>query len=173
MVQANEGSNSGKSTRSKKFLIFTLGDERFAVPLFQVKEVVGLPKITPVPDVPRYFKGLINLRGRIISALDLRDILNIPLQGAVSKKPCIVISELHNVVLGTIVDDVAEVIGLDENQIEHQLDIASKVSREYITGVAKFENKPLTLLLDIAKVLNIEEFAAVRRKTSEATGVAA
>lgn len=173
MSQMNDSGNSSKSTRSKKFLIFTLGEERFAIPLSQVKEVIGLPKITPVPDVPSYFRGLINLRGRIISALDLRDILSIPVNGGVSKKPCIIISELHGVVLGTIVDDVAEVLGIEESHIEHQLDIVSKVSREYITGVAKFENKPLTLLLDIGKVLNIEEFAALRQKTDEVTGAAA
>lgn len=167
MAQSNETVNNSKASRSKKFLIFNLANERFAIPLFQVKEVVGLPKITPVPDMPSYFKGLINLRGRIISALELREILNISARDQDSKKPCIIISEIQGIVLGTIVDDVAEVIGIDEENIEHQLDIASKVSRDYITGVAKFENKPLTLLLDIGKVLNIEEFANLRNQTTE------
>lgn len=170
MSQTNENTTVAKSARSKKYLVFTLGEEHFAIPLSQVKEVIGLPKITQIPDMPKYFRGLINLRGRIISAVDLRDVLNIPLQGKSSKKPCIVISEMHGIVLGAIVDDVAEVSGIEEAQIEHQLDIVSKVSREYITGVAKFENKPLTVLLDIGKVLNIEEFASMRKKTME-TGV--
>ncbi len=164
MAQQDNGPMaSGVIKRGKKFMVFTLGDDRFAIPLFQVKEVIGPAKITPLPDVPKYFKGLINLRGRIISTLDLRTKLGIPFKEATLKKACIIISELSEIVIGTIVDDVAEVVSIEDTQIERQLDISSKISREYITGVAKFESKPLTILLDIAKVLNVEELASVKK----------
>lgn len=154
--------------RGNKYMVFTLGEDRFAIPLSQVKEVIGLIKISPVPDVPKYFKGLINLRGRIISTVDLRTKLGIPVKETAAKKACIIISEVGGLVMGSIVDDVAEVVGIDEKQIEKQLDISSKVSREYITGVAKIESKPLTLLLDIGKVLNIDEFAQLRQQGEKA-----
>ncbi len=163
----SQGSSSGTNTsRNKKFLVFNLGDDRFAIPLSQVKEVIGLTKITPLPDVPKYFKGLINLRGRIISTLDLRTKLGFANADAKVKKPCIVISEVSGALIGTIVDDVTEVIGIQDNDIERQLNITSTISREYITGVAKFENRPLTLLLDIAKVLNVGELTAMRNASN-------
>ena len=163
MKQENQSTQETKGLpRSKKYMVFTLGEDRFAIPLFQVKEVIGLIKITPIPDVPKYFKGLINLRGRIISTLDLRAKLGIPLKEAQAKKSCIIISELTEVLIGTIVDNVSEVVSIEESQIERQLDISSKISREYITGIAKIDGKPLTILLDIGKVLDVSELAALR-----------
>ena len=164
MNQENESTKEAKGLkRSKKFMVFTLGEDRFAIPLYQVKEVIGLIKITPIPDVPKYFKGLINLRGRIISTLDLRSKLGIPVKDVAVKKSCIIISELNEVLIGTIVDNVSEVVSIEDSHIERQLDISSKVSREYITGIAKIEGKPLTILLDIGKVLDVAELASLRK----------
>ena len=144
-------------------MVFTLGDDRFATPLSQVKEVIALATITPLPDVPAYFKGLINLRGKIISTIDLRVKLGIRVKPTTTKKPSIIISEIDDVVIGAIVDDVIEVVGIDESQIERNLDISSKVSREYIAGVARSDTNPLTILLDIGKVLNVDELTSVRK----------
>lgn len=154
-------SSAGLGARSKKYMIFTIYEERFAVPLSQVKEVIGLSRITPVPNVPKYFKGLINLRGKIISTIDLREKLKIPSKGE-SKKPCIIISEIKEIMIGTIVDDVAEVLGIDEAQITRQLDIVNPETREYCVGAARFQDKPLTLILDLEKALNIEDLAVLR-----------
>lgn len=151
--------------RRKKFMVFMLGEDRFAIPLGQVKEVIGLAVITPIPDMPKYFKGLINLRGKIISTLDLRMRLGIPVKNATNQRLCIIISEINDIVIGTVVDDVTEVVSISDAQIERQLDISSKVSREYITGVAKFELQPLTVLLDFGKVLNMDELTMLRKHT--------
>lgn len=165
MSLEEESKGEGRAAaRGNKYMVFTLGEDRFAIPLYQVKEVIGLIKISPVPDVPKYFKGLINLRGRIISTMDLRTKLGIPVKEAAAKKACIIISEVGGLVMGSIVDDVTEVLGIDDKQIEKNLDISSKVSREYITGAAKVESKPLTLLLDIGKVLNVDELAQLRHQ---------
>jgi purine-binding chemotaxis protein CheW len=153
-----------KRIRSKKFMIFTLSEERFAIPLSQVKEVIGLTTITPVPDVPAFFKGLINLRGRIISTLDLRMKLSLALPKVPSKRPCIIISELDGLILGAVVDDVVEVLGIESENIEKDLEISSSTSRGYVTGVAKLPNTPLILMLDIAKVLNIDEYIQLKQQ---------
>lgn len=165
MRLASENSEQQKTvTRRKKFMVFKLGDDRFAIPLGQVKEVIGLTVITPIPDVPKYFKGLVNLRGKIISTLDLRMKLGIPVKESTSKRTCIIISELSEIVLGTLVDDVTEVLSIDEDHIERELDISSKMSREYITGVVKFEAQALIVLLDFGKVLNVDELTSFRRQ---------
>jgi purine-binding chemotaxis protein CheW len=149
-------------------LVFQIGEENYAVPLNQVKEVIAQTKITPVPHVPSYFKGLINLRGKVISTIDLKEKLGIGVRRDQSKRPCVVISELDDLVLGGIVDDVLEVVGVTEAQIERRLDIQSKVSREYIQGAVRFENRALTILLDFSRVLDVEELSQLRK--SQAIG---
>jgi purine-binding chemotaxis protein CheW len=113
--------------------------------------------------VPSYFKGLINLRGRIISVIDLRQKLNLSQQKSESKRPCIIISELENMILGAIVDDVIEVVGVDADKIEKNLEIAGASSRNYVTGVARFSQAPLTLMLDMGKLLNVEELLQIKQ----------
>lgn len=165
MAESHSGLESQR-VRSKKFMIFVLGVERFAIPLSQVKEVIGLTQITPVPDVPSYFKGLINLRGRIISVIDLRQKISISLQKSESKRPCIIISELENMILGSIVDDVVEVVGIEAEKIEKNLEIVSSSNRNYVTGAARFSQGPLTLMLDMGKLLNVEELLQLKNQTT-------
>ncbi len=152
-------------TKREKYLIFSLLDENYGIPLSSVKEVIGVTDITKVPNVPEYFKGLINLRGRIISVLDLRCKLNLPRSEYQDKKACIIIVEIDEFTLGTIVDDVSAVEGFMSDQIERGLDINSKVSREFIIGVAKNNEKNLTLLLDISRVLSIDELRLTQNKS--------
>lgn len=158
------GQRGGKRN---KHLIFSLGFERFGIPLSQVKEVIGTVPITPIPNVPAFFKGIINLRGRIISVIDLKNKLAISRKDSDSKRPCILICEFGEVVIGSIVDDVMEVFGFEESEIERSIDIQSTVSREYVTGVAKSHDKGLTLLLEISKVLNVTELEALRSQNKK------
>lgn len=151
-------------TKRTKHLIFNLGIDKFAVPLTQVKEVVGMMEITTIPHVPAFFKGLINLRGKIISVIDLREKLSLPKPTQEEEiKRCIIISEVNELVMGVIVDDVSAVIGYEESHIERNINIQSKISREFILGVAKDKDQHLTLLLDLSRVLNIEELALLKK----------
>ena len=155
-----------EGTRSK-FLVFDLVDENYGVPLSSVKEVIGLTEITKVPNVPEFFKGLINLRGKIISVIDLRNKLKLPSTDYKDKKTTIIIAEIDDFTIGTVVDDVREVANFDMGQIEHGLDIQSKVGREFIKGVAKTEGRKLTLLLDMGKVLSVEEMCLLRNQAQQ------
>ena len=152
-------------TKREKYLIFSLLDENYGMPLSTVKEVIGLTEITKVPNVAEYFKGIFNLRGKIISVFDLRTKLRLPKADYKEKKTCIIIVEIDGLVLGTIVDDVSAVSGFVQGQIERHLDIESPVSREFVTGVAKTEEKKLTLLLDIGKVLSVEDLKLAKANT--------
>lgn len=160
-----KNSNSAQE-RPKKFMVFKLGDDRFAIPLSDVKEVIGLTVFTPIPDMPKFFKGLINLRGKIISTIDLKLKLSIPVKITDGKKACIIITEMNNALLGAVVDNVSEVVSIPNSNIERQLDISCQVSRDYISGVAKFENQPLTVLLNLSKVLNLDELSALHQYAS-------
>ena len=165
--EIREISEKGREGTKSKFLVFDLVDENYGVPLSSVKEVIGLTEITKVPNVPEFFKGLINLRGKIISVIDLRTKLKLPSTEYEDKKTTIIIAEIDDFTIGTVVDDVREVANFDTGQMEHGLDIQSKVGREFITGVAKTDGKKLTLLLDIGKVLSVEEMSLLRSQTQQ------
>lgn len=150
-----------------KYLIFDLLDESYGIPLSSVKEVIGLTEITKVPHVPEFFKGLINLRGKIISVIDLRSKLKLQKTEYQDKKTTIIIAEIGDCTIGTVVDDVKEVFNFEVSQIETGLDIQSKIGREFLTGVAKRDGKKLTLLLDIGKVLSVEEMALLRTQAQQ------
>ncbi len=164
-VFEGSGSEPSDSVRSsQKNLIFSLDSEKYGVPLSTVKEVIGMTNITPIPHVPEFFKGLINLRGKIISVIDLRLKLGLNSTGYKAKQTSIIITDVNNLTIGTIVDDVEEVVGFSEDQIETDLDIASSIQREFIDGVAKASNNALVLLLDIRKVLNEEELELIKKE---------
>lgn len=150
---------------AQKNLIFSLEQEQYGIPLSTVKEVIGLTSITPLPHMPSFFKGLINLRGKIISVIDLRLKLGLPSGEIEPKKTSIIITDVNELTIGTIVDDVQEVVGFSVEQVETELDIANSEQREYVTGVAKSSENKLVLLLDIRKVLNAEELELIKRET--------
>ena len=154
-----------RSAGRVKYLVFELMEERYGIPLSSVKEVIGLTEITKVPNVPDFFVGLINLRGQIISVLDLRKKLKLPEEKYKDKKTTIIITEFENVTIRTIVDDVKEVANFESSQIENKLDIQSSLGREFMTGVAKTNDNKLTLLLNIGKVLSLDERVLLKEKS--------
>jgi purine-binding chemotaxis protein CheW len=91
-------------TDAVRYIVFTLGGERFALPLLAIREVIAPPEITPVPFSPTYFLGIMNLRGQVISVIDLR----LKLQVKTDKSPenAIIIVDLGATLLGMWVDSV-------------------------------------------------------------------
>lgn len=150
----------------RKYLIFLLNDERYSIPLSKVKEVIRMPQISPLPQVPRFFKGLINLRGQIISVIDLRSKLAMPEGAYDPKRTSIIITEAQDLVIGAIVDDVTEVHGFEETNIEYNLDIPAHIRRDYVSGVARAENGSLILILDVDRVVSPEELRQLQTKAA-------
>jgi purine-binding chemotaxis protein CheW len=134
---------------------FMVGKESFGVDIGRVQEIVTVPDITRVPDAPDFLEGIINLRGKIVSVIDLRKRLKI--NGAERhKKNRILVTEIEGKVVGLIVDEVSEVLRLNPDNIEPPPEMVNSVGAEYITGVGKLEDR-IVLLLDLAKVLTTEQ----------------
>mgnify|MGYP002640780839 CR=1 FL=1 len=164
---ANDTRGVDGSTGRRKYLVFKLGSEKFGVELSSVKEVIGLTKITEVPQVPSFFQGLINLRGKIISVIDLRKKMGLKATDYQPKKTSIIITEVHSVVLGLIVDDVEEVASYEvEQQIEEAIDVQGSVSKEYLQGVAKTEDNKLVLLMNTNQILSTSDLAAIKNQST-------
>lgn len=168
---ALEDSNNNQTVPSsngdrikRKYLLFSLNEENYAVPLSCVKEVVALSEITKMPQAPAFFKGLINLRGKIHSVVDFKRKLDQGECRIIQKQTSIIIIEIEDLTIGFMVEDVKEVVSLSESQIESELQISSTVHEDYIQGVAKLQDKRLVILLSMNRILNFEELSLVRHK---------
>jgi len=130
---------------------FKLGDEEFGVNIQKVKEINRMIQITKVPNAPSFVKGVVNLRGSIMPIIDLRKKLNMPPKED-DKSTRIIILDLENKTIGFIVDEVSEVLRISNSILEPPPDMVGDVDTDYITAVAKLENR-LLILLDIEKAL--------------------
>ncbi len=150
-----------------KYLVFALADESYGIPLSHVREVIAMTDITTIPHVPEYFKGLINLRGQIISVFDLRTQFRLPQTKSESKKTAIVIVEINGLTLGCIVDEVKEVASYATTQLDKKLDIQSRIGRQYIDGVARTEEARMVVLLKIEEILSESQIETLRKHSSK------
>ncbi len=128
-------------------VVFNIGDEQFAVETSKVQSINDLMKITKVPKAPDYIKGLINLRGNILSILDINLLLNMNLSN--ENNDNIIILKLEEELVGITVDAVDEVMEFTEEQLEK---VYNDMDRPYIKGVINLKDRIITLI-DIDKLL--------------------
>ena len=142
-----------------KHLSFRLASETYAIPILKVREIIGLMEITALPRTARYVKGVINLRGKIVPVLDLRARFGLP-EGERRKENCIITvtvqAEGQPLLLGVLVDAVAEVLALPDEAIEPLPDMQGQRQLDFVRGLAKTD-KRVTILLDIDKVVEAAE----------------
>lgn len=149
-----------------RYLSFTLCDEEYAIPLLHVKEVIGYSEPTPIPQAPTHFKGVINLRGQVISIVDLRSKLKLP-KAEAGPETSIVILDLAPYCMGVIVDSVDCVMPLNPAEIDTSSDIESFVKGNHLLGIAK-KDKKLILLLDIKATLEVGDMRFIKDESVKA-----
>ena len=129
-----------------QIVVFKVNEEQFAVEASKVQSINDMMEITKVPRSEKYIKGLINLRGTIISLLDI-NLLDID-KGSESQENIIILN-LEDEFVGVTVDQVDEVLEIEESLIEK---IETDKNKSYITGVINFQDRIVTLI-DIAKLI--------------------
>lgn len=152
MSQAVEGNND----QIIQWVTFKLDNETYGIDVMQVQEVLRVSEIAPVPGAPNYVMGIINLRGNVVTVIDTRLRFNLP-QHEMDDATRIVIIEADGVVVGMLVDSVAEVVDLKRSEIESSPSVGNDESSKYIQGVATV-NENLLILVDINKLLSDEEW---------------
>lgn len=131
------------------FLTFRLGDELFAANVGKVIEILEVPKITKVPRSPDFMRGVVNLRGSVLSVIDSRIKFGLPTI-ADTINTCIIVMvvnvEGQDLTLGVIVDAVQEVMEIDDSQMQEMPTIGSKYKTEFIEGMVKHDDQFIMLL---------------------------
>ena len=148
-----------------KYLTFALQHESFGIDVLQVREIIRHATITAVPQLPAYFRGVINLRGKIIPVMDLR--LRFEFSEVASlEQTCIVVVQVKlpegkTVPMGLVVDGVEEVINLAAADIEATPDFGGQICTDYILGIAKVKGAVKTLL-DIDGVVGADTMKSLK-----------
>ena len=148
--------NPDDISSASQYLTFNLGDDEFALEISKVREVVDYAPVTKVPRMPEYLCGVINLRGNVVSVVDLRLKLGM---GRIRKTEdtCIVIVDVlmegDVLQVGILADSVQEVIDLDTEQIQPPPGIGTKLDTQFVRGMGKRKENDFAIILDIDRVL--------------------
>lgn len=133
---------------TEKYLSFSLGQEMYAVPVSDILEIVREQKITHVPRLPSHIKGVVNLRGKIVPVMDLREKLNITSENA--STGCMIVSQVGlqtgMALAALIVDAVDTVLDKGNYSYEETPDVGSGVHREWTDGLINYDGKSLTVM---------------------------
>jgi purine-binding chemotaxis protein CheW len=153
------------ANREGKYLTFSLGNEEYGISILRVKEIIGMMRITPIPQTPEFVKGVINLRGKVIPVIDLR--LRFAMNSVeFTDRTCIVVVEIDSgsarLHMGVVVDSVSEVVNIKGSEIEDTPCLGTTLSTQYILGMAKTAGG-VKILLDIGRVLGTDELAMLDR----------
>ncbi len=140
-----------------KYLNFSLANERYSISVLKVREIMRLCPITTVPRMPSYIKGVINLRGKIVPVIDLRERFGLP-QAEQLERICIIVVQFNTPeggvqLMGMIVDIVDEVCQFSEEDLEAAPDFGGAIDTRFIIGMAKSKGAVKTIL-DIDRLLN-------------------
>jgi len=143
-----------EDTQKGKYLTFQLEQVFYGIDIKNVTEIIGIQKITEVPEMPSFIRGIINLRGKIIPVMDVRLRFNKEFR-EYTDRTCIIVIDIMAISIGLIVDSVSEVLNIPESGIMPPPDVNNLNSR-YIKAIGKVEQE-IKLILDCEKLLNDHE----------------
>lgn len=139
-----------EDTQKGKFLTFCIGREDYGIEIRHVTEIIGIQKITQVPDMPDFVQGVINLRGKVIPIMDVRARFRLPSR-EYDDRTCIVVVNVNSTDVGLVVDKVNEVTEIAESQIQPPPGSTTD-SSAYIRGLGKSGDK-VKILLDVTRMI--------------------
>ena len=141
-----------------QLIVFKLGDEEYALPIDDIKEVVITPGIAKIPQTPDYIKGVANIRGNIIAIMDMEERLGLVKEEKDLNGSYTLVISGEKFKVGVIVMEVPNTLNTYSSEIDTTSNIMqfSSLERECITGVVKVDTR-LIMMVDIFKLLEIEE----------------
>lgn len=146
-----------------RFLTFAIDNEEFGIPISFVNEIIKMQKINDIPEAAGFVKGIINLRGQIISVIDMR--LRFKKQPVeYDDRTCIIIVEIDGIKAGLIVDNVSEVIDIASTEISPPPDIRTGFQSRYINGIGKLKDHVI-LILDCNKLFSEDELQSINESS--------
>lgn len=150
MAELFDESVEQEDTQRDRYLTFVIGNECYGIEIRYVTEIIGIQAITEIPELPEYVRGIINLRGKIIPVIDVRIRFKKETK-EYNDRTCIVVVDIKELSIGLIVDGVAEVLTIPEQDIVEPPQV-NKVNNKYVKKIGKVGNA-VKLLLDCEMLL--------------------
>jgi len=151
-------SDTSEDAMKGKYLLFPIGENTYGIPIRYVVDIIEVQKVTSVPDLPNYMKGIVNLRGTIVPVVDIRTRFHreeIPY----TDRTCLIVVGMEGMKAGLVVDTVSEVLPIDDNQVmtppQH-----GEYSNQFVFGIGKTPSGP-KLLLDCHRLFGESSDAEV------------
>lgn len=138
-----------------KLIIFKLGREEYGMDILRVQEIKRMMGITRVPSTPSFIRGVINLRGSVLPVIDLRTRLGLA-ENELTEAARIIVVLVNDGIVGFIVDEVVEVTTINTQDVEAAQTLSSGLSADFITGIAKADNR-LYIMLNPDAIVNIAQ----------------
>ena len=163
---STDAAADAKGAKPGKYLTFSLASEEYGVPVLKVREIMKIMPITAVPQVPPHVKGVINLRGKVITVVDLRLKFGLEAQEHTDQTAIVVVEiavDGGKVLTGIIVDFVSDVLNIVPDEIEQTPAFGDRVVTDYLSGMAKVKGC-VKILLDLDQALGWD----ARTRTSAA-----
>jgi len=159
--QINDDIVSSDNVHQNQYLTFLLGDEEYGVDILRVQEIRGWDSVTSIPNAPAFIKGVINLRGTIVSILDLRERFGIE---SVEYNDLTVVVVLRvkgadgdkERIMGVVVDAVSEVYHIGEDELKDAPDLGYAINMDYMKGMATIDEK-MIIVLDIDHLMSLKD----------------
>ncbi len=148
-------SDDDEDTQKDKYLTFRIRKEEYGVEIQCVVEVIGIMKITVVPDMPEFIKGVVNLRGKVIPVVDVRTRFKVEFK-EYDDRTCVLVVNINNSDIGLVVDTVSDVVDIPEDSVVPPPNIKKSASSRFIKGMGKLEEKVI-IILDVNKLLYDDE----------------
>jgi purine-binding chemotaxis protein CheW len=134
------------------YLTFEVQDEEYAVNIAYVVEIVGMQRISEVPDVPRFIKGVINLRGKVIPVMDMRLRFGLPWQ-EYGDRTTIIVMEMDDVPTGLVVDRVTDVLTMAPDSVSPPRQWQGDGGESVVKGLGKRDDG-VSIILDVPRLLS-------------------
>ena len=141
------GNSAVAKTEDTRYLSFSLGAEDFAVPLLNVREVIGVPECTSLPFTPEYVLGIMNVRGQVITVIDLRKRLGMSID-KLTHESAVVVCEMNG---------VNQVLSPKSDELHEKPEVEKNSRSEYIEKIFR-RDRHLVMFLDVSKILDVDRF---------------
>ncbi|MSQ67361.1 MAG: chemotaxis protein CheW [Gammaproteobacteria bacterium] len=140
-----------KESQFNRWVTYRLADEVYGINVMQVQEVLRMSEIAPVPGAPGCVLGIINLRGNVVTVVDARELFGLS-RSEPTEQTRIMIVEINKLIVGLLVDSVAEVVNIQNSDIDSAPNIGNEENSRYIQGVFS-KNDEILILVDLNRLM--------------------
>ena len=152
--------DENRSNIIEKYLTFIIDNEIYGLEILKVREIVAMMHISRVPLVPPYVKGVINLRGKVITVVDMREKLGME-SIEYNAHTTIIIIDIENLSIGFIVDETQEVLKINKDKLMPPPHFGTAIDTSFLKAMVKMENDEMVMIVDLEKLFNANEIESL------------